>query len=99
MPAGRHDRPADEPHVRDQPLLGPEVVGRRVVVRRVLRGQTGPTGRPAMTDVLGTCEAWADGEVRVRTADGELVVIATADIVAGKPVPPRPPRRHPKRSP
>ena len=74
-------------------MLGPHVVGRRVVVRRVLRGQTGPTGGPAMTDVLGTCEAWADGQVSVRTEAGELVVIPTADVVAGKPVPPRPPRR------
>jgi hypothetical protein len=46
-----------------------------------------------MTDVLGTCEAWADGQVSVRTEAGELVVIPTADVVAGKPVPPRPPRR------
>lgn len=50
-----------------------------------------------MTDVLGTCEAWTDGEVSVRTEDGDLVVIPTGDIVAGKPVPPRPPRRRPRR--
>lgn len=73
--------------------LGPEVVGRRVVVRRVLRGQTGPSGGPAMTDVLGTCESWTGGLVRVRREDGTVVEIATADIVAGKEVPPRPPRR------
>ena len=66
--------------------LGPHVVGLRVVVRRVLRGETGPSGGPAMTDVLGTCESWEDGIVTVRREDGSVVKIATSDIVAGKPV-------------
>jgi len=66
------------------------VVGQRVVVRRLLPGETGPTGGPAMTDVLGTCESWAEGIVTVRREDGTLVEIRTADIVSGKPVPPRP---------
>ena len=70
--------------------LGPHVVGQRVVVRRVLPGETGPTGGPAMTDVLGICESWADGTVVVRREDGSAVTISTADIVSGKPVPPRP---------
>ena len=70
--------------------LGPHVVGQRVVVRRVLPGETGPTGGPAMTDVLGTCESWADGIVTVRREDGDLVEIRTEDIVSGKSVPPRP---------
>jgi GNAT superfamily N-acetyltransferase len=65
-------------------------VGLRVVVRRVLPGETGPTGGPAMTDVLGICESWSDGTVVVRREDGSTVEIATADIVSGKPVPPRP---------
>ena len=76
----------------DAPLLGPHVVGRRVVVRRLLRGETGPSGGPAMADVLGVCESWADGVVAVRRERGDLVEIDTADIVSGKPVPPRPPR-------
>ena len=66
------------------------MVGQRVVVRRRLPGQTGPTGGPAMTDVLGECLSWADGEVAVRREDGEVVRFPTADIVSGKPVPPRP---------
>ena len=70
-------------------LLGAHVVGQRVVVRRVLRGQTGPSGGPAMTDVVGVCTAWADG---VCVVDGQSIVIA--DIVSGKPVPPRPSVRH-----
>jgi N-acetylglutamate synthase len=65
-------------------------VGQRVVVRRILRGETGPTGGPAFTDVLGVMESWADGLAVVRTEAGGLVDIEIADIVSGKPVPPRP---------
>jgi N-acetylglutamate synthase len=44
-----------------------------------------------MTDVLGVCLAWGDGVCVVApTAGGEPVRIAIADIVSGKPVPPRP---------
>ncbi len=71
-------------------MLGPHVVGQRVVVRRLLRGETGPSGGPAMTDVLGVCESWAEGLTGIRREDGSLVEIRTADIVSGKPVPPRP---------
>lgn len=59
----------------------------------MLPGETGPTGGPAMTDVLGICESWSDGVVVVRREDGSTVEIATADIVSGKPVPPRPSAR------
>lgn len=61
-----------------------------MVVRRLLRGETGPTGGPAFTDVLGVMESWSAGEALVRTEAGELVQIQVADIVSGKPVPPRP---------
>jgi GNAT superfamily N-acetyltransferase len=70
--------------------LGPHVVGTRVVVRRVLRGETGPSGGPALTDVLGICTAWGDGICVVAPESGPAVVIALGDIVSGKPVPPRP---------
>jgi N-acetylglutamate synthase len=67
-------------------------VGQRVVVRRLLPGETGPSGGPALTDVLGTCTAWGDG-VCVITPDGDAsrapVTIPIRSIVAGKPVPPR----------
>lgn len=72
--------------------LGRHVVGQRVVVRRMLPGETGPSGGPAMTDVLGVCESWLGGVVTVRREDGSAVEIRTADIVSGKPVPPRPSR-------
>lgn len=70
--------------------LGPHVLGQRVVVRRVLRGETGPTGGPAFTDVLGVLLRWDDGVAVVQPEDGAAVSIAVADIVSGKPVPPRP---------
>ncbi|HSE08068.1 MAG TPA: GNAT family N-acetyltransferase [Nocardioidaceae bacterium] len=81
------------PTSSNPPGLGPHVVGQRVVVRRVLRGETGPTGGPAFTDVLGVMEAWSSAQALIRTAGGDLVTIEVADIVSGKPVPPRPPVR------
>lgn len=69
--------------------LGPHVVGQRVVVRRIVEHETGPTGGPAFTDVLGVCERWSDGEAVVRRDDGDVVTIPTRLIVSGKPVPPR----------
>ncbi len=74
--------------------MGPHVVGKRVVVRRVLPGETGPSGGPAMTDVLGICTSWGGGECVVQPESGEPVRIALTDIVSGKPVPPRPSVRH-----
>lgn len=65
-------------------------MGKRIVVRRLLRGETGPSGGPAMTDLLGICVAWGEGRCVVQPEDGEPVEIAIRDIVSGKPVPPRP---------
>ncbi len=70
--------------------LGPHCVGQRVVVRRVLPGQRGPSGGPALTDVLGVLVGWTDTAAVVRGEDGEVVEVPRAHIVAGKPVPPRP---------
>ncbi len=75
--------------------LGPHAVGQRVVVRRLLPGETGPSGGPAMTDLLGDLVAWPDaGDVErvavVLGEDGTRTSIPLADIVSGKPVPPRP---------
>lgn len=69
------------------------MIGQRIVVRRVLRGEVGPTGGPAFTDVLGVCTAWSAGTCVVQPDEGTAVAIATRDIVSGKPVPPRPPVR------
>jgi N-acetylglutamate synthase len=75
--------------------LGPHCVGQRVVVRRVVRGEQGPSGGPALTDVLGVMESWTDTATSVRREDGTLVEVARADLVAGKPVPPRASTRRP----
>jgi GNAT superfamily N-acetyltransferase len=61
--------------------LGPHVVGVRVVVRHRL-----PDGRA--TDTLGICTAWGDSSLVVESDSGP-VEIALADVVTGKPVPPR----------
>lgn len=63
-------------------LLGPHVVGTRVVVRYLL-----PDG--SATDVLGTCTAWGAGTMVVHRDGHGPVEIALADVVTGKPVPPR----------
>ena len=68
-------------------------VGRRVVERRVLPGERGPSGGPAFTDVIGILEAWEDDHVVVRREDGSAVHIARADVVAAKTIPPPPPPR------
>lgn len=73
--------------VTRSPYLGPHVVGQRVVVRRIL-DETGPTGGPAFTDVLGTCTGW--DPCVVLTEAGDSVTIPLDRIVSGKPVPPRP---------
>ncbi|WP_210438540.1 GNAT family N-acetyltransferase [Nocardioides xinjiangensis] len=81
---------ASEPHAGETTTgvrtgmhsLGPHVVGRRVVVRHLL-----PDGRA--TDVLGTCTAWGEASLTVEREGHGPVVIALADVVTGKPVPPR----------
>ncbi len=77
--------------------LGPHAVGQRVVVRRLLPGETGPTGGPAMTDLLGDLVWWpppgtpeSERQAVVLGEDGSRTRIPLALIVSGKPVPPRP---------
>ena len=61
--------------------LKPADVGRRVVVRSLVRGETGPSGGPALTDTLGRLERWDSDVLSVRKADGTLVRIPLADVV------------------
>ncbi|MGL5809732.1 MAG: GNAT family N-acetyltransferase [Nocardioides sp.] len=87
-------------------LLGPHVVGQRVVIRRRLDRSAAHPGSPpntpsvaraispSMTDVLGVCVSWSDDRAVLRREDGELVEIPLTEIVTGKPVPPRPAIRH-----
>lgn len=69
--------------------LGPWCVGERVVVRRRLPGRIGPSGGPALTDLLGVLEEWGERSLTVRAADGTVTVVDRTQVVAGKPVPPR----------
>jgi len=69
--------------------LGPHVVGQRVVVRRVVPGETGPSGGPALTDVLGTLVSWDESTCVVAPESRPAVTIPIEQIVTGKPVPPR----------
>ncbi|GAA2723178.1 hypothetical protein [Actinocorallia aurantiaca] len=66
--------------------VSPADMGRRVSLRRRL--QTGE-----YSDVVGVLESWADGILTVRRRDGEIVEIPEGIVVAGKVVPPAPPRR------
>ena len=65
-----------------------------MVIRRLVRGDTGPTGGPAFTDLLGICTAWNDVFLTLVSdsphTEGVPVRVDLADIVSGKPVPPRP---------
>ena len=70
--------------------LKPSDIGKRVVVRTTVGDETGPSGGPALTDTLGILESCDDTTMGVRKADGTLVTIAQADVVAAKAVPPRP---------
>lgn len=69
--------------------LRPDHIGQRVIVRRRLPGETGPSGGPAMTDVLGVLTVWDDTSLTVERDAGGTVQIAHADVVTGKPIPPR----------
>jgi hypothetical protein len=71
-------------------------VGRRVVVRRVLHGERGPSGGQALTDVIGMLEAWEPECLVVRRKDDTTVRIAHTDVVAAKTVPPPVTRRRPR---
>ena len=73
-------------------MIGPADVGHRVVVRRRLPGETGPTGGQAYSDVLGVVEYCDAATVGVRRADGHLVEVAITDVARAKRIPPPPVR-------
>jgi N-acetylglutamate synthase len=62
-------------------------IGRRVVIRSLVRGEKGPSGGPLMTDVIGFLREYGDGVAVVERRDGSLTRVAIEDIVAAKPVP------------
>jgi hypothetical protein len=66
-------------------VLGPQDVGQRVVVRRVVGRRD---GRPLMTDVLGILTSITDTVLTVATESGPLTIDRVA-VVAAKRVPPK----------
>ena len=60
-----------------------------MVVRRLVPGESGPTGGPAFTDLLGVCTSWEADVCVVQPDTGRAVAIPLSLIVSGKPVPPR----------
>ncbi|MBA3279783.1 MAG: hypothetical protein H0U22_13955 [Geodermatophilaceae bacterium] len=75
--------------------ISPDDVGRRVVVRRRLPGQTGPTGGQAYTDVLGIVEHCDAITVSIRRSDDTLTEMLIVDVARAKRIPPPPVRRRP----
>ncbi|MEO8328739.1 MAG: GNAT family N-acetyltransferase [Candidatus Nanopelagicales bacterium] len=78
--------PSDSP----SQLLGAAALGRRVTVR-LLAGGVGPSGGPAMRDVVGTLESLAAGgapdaanQWQVRRKDGSVVRIDVDQVVLAK---------------
>ncbi len=69
--------------------LTPADVGQRVVIR----WRPGPANSTQMTDAVGILEQFDTRSFAVRTRDGTLVVIPATHALAGKVIPPAPPRR------
>ncbi len=68
--------------------------GRRVVLRHVVGGR-GPSGGPAMTDVVGRLVELTEDEARIERRDGSTTQVRLAEIVTWKVVPDRPLRSRP----
>ena len=75
---------------RGGPRFDAADVGRRVVVRRVVGTRN---GRPQFSDLLGELVAVDQGQLTVRTANGQETTVRWDRVVAAKPVPPPPPTR------
>ena len=68
--------------------------GKRVVVRFVVPGR-GPSGGPAMTDVVGRLVEVDEDTASVERRDGSLARVPLTDVVTWKVVPDRPRRTRP----
>ncbi|MGH3360345.1 MAG: GNAT family N-acetyltransferase, cg3035/Rv0428c family, partial [Nocardioidaceae bacterium] len=72
--------------------LDESMLGVRVSVRSRVPGERGPTGGPAMTDVIGRVVAVDADYARVERRDGSLVDVRLADVVTARRVPDGPQR-------
>ena len=72
--------------------ITPADVGSRVSVRSRIPPEH--PGAPSTTDTLGYLLEWTDEALHIRRRDGDVVRVATGDLLAGKVLPgPPPPRR------
>ncbi|MGH3474538.1 MAG: GNAT family N-acetyltransferase [Aeromicrobium sp.] len=74
--------------------IGRDSTGKRVVVRYVVPGR-GPSGGPAMTDVVGRLVEVVEDAASIERRDGSLTRVPLADIVTWKVVPDHPRRTRP----
>jgi len=74
--------------------IGRDSNGKRVVVRYVVPGR-GPSGGPAMTDVVGRLVEVDEDAASIERRDGSLARVPLADVVTWKVVPDRPRRTRP----
>ncbi|MGH1562039.1 GNAT family N-acetyltransferase [Mumia sp. DW29H23] len=72
------------------------LVGQRVVVRSIVPGERGPSGGPALTDVIGRLLAHDGTTLRIQRRDGSEVEVDVAGVVAAKAVPQGPERIRPR---
>lgn len=72
--------------------LDDATIGERVVVRHVIPGEVGPTGGPAMTDVIGRVVAVDAETATIERRDGALTTVRLAEVVTAKRVPDGPRR-------
>jgi len=63
-------------------------VGQRVVIRSRLPGRRGPSGGPALTDVIGVLTSYDRVTAVVVRRDGTAVSVPVADVVTAKVIPP-----------
>lgn len=73
--------------------LDESAIGDRMSVRLRIPGETGPTGGPAMTDVVGRVVALTAASARLERRDGSIVDVRLSDVVAARRVPDGPRRR------
>jgi ribosomal protein S18 acetylase RimI-like enzyme len=71
--------------------IDPDARGKRVVVRHAVGGR-GPSGGPAMTDVVGRLVELTNDEATIERRDGSLARVPLSDVVTWKAVPDRPRR-------
>ena len=71
-------------------MLSADDIGHRVVVRRVVGERD---GRPLMSDLLGDLTEFGPDGLVVDT-EGGPVRVPLREVVAGKQIPPRRPRRN-----